>query len=236
MTTDDHATTPDLDLTQTQLAAISEKMGAAQESPIHVYPWDSLEEGLRQKGRDGLLVLAYGSLVNRASAAHTLTQTAGTPAIGFGIRRVFNYIVPEHNPRYGPPPDSVTRAALNVVPTGRIGDVVNGVLLEVPLDEIGAFRSREVGYDLVSVPCIPWHDRNAPPFLAHTLHCPDEPRGGVVRTAQGINPHPEYYRVCREGAEELGESFLETWLATSFLADLSTPVRLWEAGTREREE
>jgi len=235
MKTENETTSPELGITPAQLSAISVLMNSAQASQTYIYPWDTLEADLERRGSDQLVVLGYGSLVNRSSAGHTLSDTAGKPAVAFGVRRLFNYVIPDTNRRYGAPPDSTPRAALNVVATSRRSDVVNGVLLEVPLREIGAFRSREVGYDLVPVACIDWYDRNAPPFLVHILHCPDEPRDGRVRTAPGMEPHPEYYRVCRDGAAEIDPSFLKLWLATTFLADLSTTAGEWEEHARNRE-
>ncbi|NIM51303.1 MAG: hypothetical protein GTO22_18970 [Gemmatimonadales bacterium] len=217
-----------LGLTAEQTEAISHTMATAEGARSYSYPWEMLETDLVGQHPSRLLVLGYGSLVNRTSAGYTLSESTGIPAVAFGVRRIFNYLIPERNPRYGPPPNSMARAALNVIPTGQISDMVNGVLLEVPLGDVAAFRSREVGYDLLPVACIRWHERKKPPFLGYVLHCPDEPRDGLVRTATDIEPHPVYYRVCREGAAEIGDSFLDLWLATTYLADRATPVGQWE--------
>lgn len=208
--------------------AVSRMMDAAQQATTYPYPWDTLEGDLANQERSRLFLLGYGSLTNRTSAGHTLRDVMGVPAVAFGVRRIFNYLIPKSNTRYGRSANPEERAALNVVPTGRAEDMVNGVLIEVPPLDVTALRGREIGYDLIPVACIRWHEREEPPFLGHILHCPDEPRQGKVRTAADIMPHRGYYRVCREGAAEVGAPFLDFWLATTYLADGTTLARQWE--------
>ena len=40
--------------------------------------------------------------------------------------------------------------------------------------------------------------------------------------------HHHYYSICREGAAQFGEEFLEIWLKTTYLADGVTSVYKWE--------
>lgn len=218
----------ELGVSAAQSDAVSRMMDAANQAARYPYPWDTLEGDLANQEPSRLVLLAYGSLTNRASAGHTLRNVTGVPAVAFGVRRIFNYLIPKSNTRYGRPANPEERAALNVVPTGRAEDMVNGVVIAVSPPDLTALKAREVGYDLIPVACVRWHEREEPPFLGHILHCPDEPRVGKVRTAADIMPNRGYYRVCREGAAEIGASFLDFWLATTYLADGTTLVRQWD--------
>lgn len=217
-------------LTEVQMRIIYEKMADAHQEFIYQYSWDSLENDLKNNGFSSLPVVAYGSLVNPKSAAVTFqdnSKRSHLPVIAFGVRRIFNYEMSTKVRRYGPVTGR-NRAALNVETTEKIDDVVNGILFEIALEEIPAFRGREKGYDLVPVATISWNEINDPPFLAYILRCPDGPIDGKSLTNDQIDPHKQYYLTCRGGAHEIGEDFLHFWLETTFLADKVTPVSQWE--------
>ena len=221
-----------IDLSNEQGAALRQAMREARDAPRYRYPWDGVEEELRREGRSSLAFFGYGSLVNLSSARRTLSEEllrSRRPALAFGARRVFDYEMPAHGGAYGPPVSPSARAGLNVRPRNTVEDALNGVLLEMPLAEIAQLCAREVGYDLEPVPCMLW-DRVAEgqPFLAYVLQCPDEPRAGLKRTNAALEPHRGYYRVCRDGALEFGDDFLQLWLSTTYLADQVTPVADWE--------
>ncbi len=223
-----------IELSSEQSAALRQAMREAREAPRYRYPWDGVEEELRRKGQSSLAFFGYGSLVNLSSARRTLSEEllrSRRPALAFGGRRVFDYEMPADGGAYGPPVSPSARAALNVRPSGTIDDLLNGVLLEMPLAEIAQLCAREVGYDLEPIPCMLW-DRVAAgqPFLAYVLQCPDEPRASLKRTNAALEPHRGYYRVCRDGALEFGDDFLRLWLSTTYLADQVTPVGDWETG------
>ncbi|MDA2912528.1 hypothetical protein MYX77_00960 [Acidobacteriia bacterium AH_259_A11_L15] len=118
---------------------------------------------------------------------------------------------------------------MNVRLTGDINDAINGIMVEISVKDIPALQAREVGYDLAPIACLRWNDLEETPFVAYILCCPDEPRDGKRRTNDGLEPHREYYKVCRRGAAEVGEEFLRFWLSTTYLADGVTPVAQWEA-------
>jgi len=211
--------------------AVAEAMRLAAEEPTYIYPWSSLEDDLASRGRDRLAVVGYGSLVNRDSAIITLdegTVAASLSVIAFGVQRVFDYEMPPKVDRYGPEVLTEARAALNVRGTGRPDHTLNGVLFETRREEIQPFRMREVGYDLIPVACLDWEALDGSFFNAYVLECPDEPREGKVRTSRKISPHLYYYDVCRNGALDRGEDFLEYWLRTTYLADGVTRALDWE--------
>ena len=218
-----------LGLSTEQIEAISQMVAVANKAPSYVYPWKDMEQDLADGRQPRLMLLGYGSLVNRVSASYTIEELDLVPAVAFGVRRVFNYQIPLDHLRYGRPANPKERAALNVVPTGQMDDMINGVLIKIPLHNVPALRVREVGYDLTPAACIEWKERDKLPFLGYVLHCPDEPRDGEVRTKSDILPHREYYRVCKEGAADKGQEFLDFWLATTYMADATTLVGHWDA-------
>ena len=215
-----------------QTKAVSEMMEKASKEQQYRYPWNGLEEEMEAKCLAEIAVVGYGSLVNSASAGRTLSEESlatSQPVIAFGVRRLFNYEMPSGLDRHEPAIHPRTRAALNVSQTGKIGDIVNGIVMKLPLMEIAAIREREVGYDLVPVACLEWNEWEKPPFLAYIFCCFDEEREGIRHTNDKLEPHRDYYSKCRKGASEFGEEFLRLWLATTYLADGVTPVAKWEA-------
>jgi hypothetical protein len=214
-----------------QTKTILHMMGEAAKEPKYRYPWERLEENLEARSVSEIAVVGYGSLVNGASAGQTLSERSlatSRPVIAFGARRLFNYEIPSDVDRYAPAIHPLAGAALNALPTGKIEDIVNGIVMKLPLTDIPAIRGREVGYDLIPVVCLEWNNPEKPPFLAYILCCFDEERGGIRRTNIKLEPHQGYYSVCRKGASEFGEEFLRLWLATTYLADGVTPVAEWE--------
>ena len=208
----------------------------AKKHKIYSYPWRSLEKDLRQRSNK-LPLVVYGSLVSSKSSSETIQDKESTrryPVVVFGFKRIFNYEMPLDGGRYGPPNSAHSRAALNVMPTGNIQDVVNGVLLDISLRDISPTRRRELGYDLVPVVGLKWRGAEGGPFLAYILSCPNEMREGRNRTSSQIEPHREYYKVCRKGASNLGKDFLNLWLATTYLSDGISTVGIWEKTAFQR--
>lgn len=214
------------------MEAVSQKMVDAAKEARYEYPWDGLEKEMEAKCLADITVVGYGSLVNNASAVRTISEESlatSQPAIAFGARRLFNYEIPFGVDRYAPAIHPLARAALNALPTGKMEDIINGIVMKLPLTEIAAIRGREVGYDLIPVACLEWKEWEKSPFLAYILCCLDEEREGVRHLNDNLEPHRGYYSVCRKGASEFGEEFLRLWLSTTYLADGVTPVAEWEA-------
>lgn len=220
-----------IQLDDKQTKAILHMMGEAAKEPNYQYPWDSLEEELEVRSVSEIAVVGYGSLVNSASAGQTLSEeslSTSRPVIAFGARRLFNYEIPSDVDRYAPAIHPLARAALNALPTGRMEDIVNGIVMKLSLTDIPAIRRREIGYDLIPIVCLEWNDLEKPPFLAYILCCFDDEYEGIRNTNDKLEPHRGYYSVCRKGASEFGEEFLRLWLSTTYLADGVTPVAEWE--------
>ncbi len=219
-------------LSEAQMEAVSQMMVDATKETRYEYPWEGLEEKMEANCITEMRFVGYGSLLNSASAGRTLREESlrtFQPVIAFGARRLFNYEMPADVVRYEPAIHPLARAALNVLPTGKMEDIANGIVMKLTVTEIPAIRGREVGYDLVPVACLEWNDLERPPFLAYILCCFDEPREGKCHMNDKLEPHQGYYSVCRKGASEFGEEFLRLWLTTTYLADGVTPVAEWEA-------
>jgi hypothetical protein len=193
--------------------------------PPIVHPWTGLETDLAAGSRV-LGLVGYGSLMNAKSAARTVRPvSAARPVIAFGVRRVFNYIMPDDLlAKLGRSSVRPARAALNVYPSPDPGDAVNGVYIEVPLEDVPALREREKGYDLRPAACLNWNTPGGEPFVGHILCAPDAPSMGERHTDDTLQPQPEYASLCREGAASFGEEFVAFYLATTFLADRCTTV------------
>lgn len=210
--------------------ALAGMMEEARCQPVYAYPWTGLEEELARSGRETLGLVGYGSLMNGDSAARTLTreQVRGRrPVVAFGVRRVFNYPIPPGNRSYGGGGPAAGRpAALNVRQTYDIGDMVNGVLIDIGRTQLPDLCRRELNYDLVPVACLDWNRPESSPFRASILSCPETlcQEDGSTGTSDRLVPQPDYLRVCRQGAAEFGAAFLDLWLATTFLADGRTPI------------
>ncbi len=197
---------------------------------MYRYPWQGIEEHLAQKGLTYLHLLVYGSLVNRDSAELTLSKStieSSRPAVAFGARRIFNYLMPMETDRYGPVHSPEARAALNILPTGLVEDAFNGLIIEVALNDIDSTRGREIGYDLYPVATIEWDRLDGDPMLAYVLHARNS--STTKHTSDEIVPHEVYYSTCRQGARSFGEEFLQLWLETTFLADGVTNMTTWES-------
>ncbi len=218
-------------LSKGQTRMVLKKFDEAQRESRYSYPWDGLEEKVKRMARSALPFVGYGSLLNSASAALTLSDEAlrsRRPIIAFGARRIFNYAMGSAVGRYGKPKKNIDSAALNIRMTRSVKDTLNAVLIEIPLRDIPALMKREIGYDLEPVVCIDWNGLREYPFISYILVCPDETRLGKKRTDNDLLPHRKYYSVCREGAREFGEPFLRYWLSTTYLAEGVTPVAKWE--------
>lgn len=192
------------------------------------YPWEDLEEYLEKQNETTLKIIGYGSLINAQSAALTVTAQTRIPVIAFGVYRIFNYVIPQDNPRYGLWDFPTRRAALNIEVTNKVSDFINGLLIEIPVSDIQALREREVAYDLIQVPCVLWDDMDQKPFYSYILYCPYQEYDGQEKTNYNLEPHTVYYQICRDGALSFGDDFLKCWKATSFIADGDSSMDKWE--------
>lgn len=190
--------------------------------PEFCYPWEGLESFLPSIGCNHLHLLAYGSLMNRESASLTMQSESDpsfTPAIGFGIKRLFNYRMPQNSQtRHGEPFSPRHVAALNVVSSADAQDSVNGVLLSVEFTNVEQLRHREIGYNLVPIKAETWESKKIVAQPVYTLECTD--------TDDDILPHIRYLQICEAAARAVSVEFLDYFRRTTFLAD-GTPLPNW---------
>jgi hypothetical protein len=197
-----------------------------------IYPWPDLEEAVAKAPGHTLLLVGYGSLMNRDSAARTIKGNpipGNPPVLALGARRVFNYLIPQRRLKsYGKVCDKRERAALNVDYTRSPSHALNGRLLAVKVSDLAALREREFGYDLRPVPCVRWGNWDAAPFVAYVLVAPAGVPAGKKVIDNNALPNPAYARLCRAGARAVSEDFLRLYLHTTYLADRKTTLAEWE--------
>ncbi|MGE3953617.1 MAG: hypothetical protein AB7F31_00275 [Parachlamydiales bacterium] len=212
---------------QTQVIGCAEAVYESLVSsyPSYHYPFLAIKtERLKEQKQETILLFSYGSLINLKSAQQTLSEEAlesRQPAIAFGVRRLFDY--DPTKTALGPPKDPKYRAMLNLEKTKEPSDLVNGVVLEVPRENLADLCEREVGYDLVPVVYTLWEGALAlepgrcPPFgVAYAFMAPEAERGGRVRVNRKIKPRPDYYKLVREGAAEYGPDYLQLFIKTTY--------------------
>ncbi|CCB86044.1 putative uncharacterized protein [Parachlamydia acanthamoebae UV-7] len=175
---------------------------------------------------------AYSSLIDKGSpTAKTISSQALetlTPAVAFGIQRVFNREMPSNvAEKWGNVRRSNDVAVLNAFVKNDA--VLNGVLLQLPLPDLLTLTKGEVGYDLMPVLVVRWNDaldesKPAELILAYTLIAPDYKGTGDRYTNDKINPIPGYVKFLQNGLKNFGEDYEAMWWATTFLADKKTLI------------
>ncbi len=199
--------------------------------PTYAYPNHDLSQLLEAEGKNQLTLFSYGSLMDVNSASKTLSPKAletRRPALAFGLKRLFDRDVPiTKGSHWGIPCNPQATGMLNVHNTDDVDDVVNGVLIEVPLTDIPAFLEREQGYDLIPVVTLDWQQLeqgNVKITIAYTLSAPI----GSIYVGSTILPRPGYYELSRDAAKQYGSDFESLWYSSTFMGDAVSPITLWE--------
>lgn len=198
--------------------------------PIYYYPYKDLDKELKDKNITSLKLFVYGSLMNPESRKKTLAHndlSQDRLAIAFGMQRLFNLDVPYKNgSNWGALSTPSSRGRLNVKITGNTDEFINGIVIDVPLEDLAALSEREEFYNLVPILTADWDA-----FLhgklnfstAYTLIAPGKP--GI--TSNNILPRNGYFEFTRAAASAQGICFEEFWLNTTYLSDGVTPVSDW---------
>jgi hypothetical protein len=124
------------------------------------------------------------------------------------------------------------KAALNVIGSPDFSDLVNGVVIDVDVEDLKNLVSREKGYDLIPILAMSWDDfiqqKLDPEIqLAYTFMSPDSTREGILYTDRNILPNRVYLKIVQDGVAELGSAYLEFWNSTTFLSDGQTSLTEW---------
>lgn len=221
-----------------QLSALPEAVERSLAVRPFAYPYSALLNQL--ECREGhLLLFAYGSLVDYTSARRHLsheTLSSRRPAIGYGVRRLFDRDVAIHSSsHWGPPWDFRSRGMLNLVYTNCPEDRVTGLLIKVPFHELKSLSQREVGYDLAPIVVSEWKGKleGAPKRLwgAWTFMAPQQ----SLYTNSTIHPRPGYYELTRDAFKPYGELFFQLWFLTTYCADGHQPIWSWEQALQRGE-
>ncbi len=204
------------------------------------YPYPEIVDYLRSQGKDSITIFSYGSLMNVSSAQLTLgkaSMASRRPGIAYKVKRLYDRDIPiTIGSKWCIPKDSNARGMLNTVSTESVDDLINGVLIDVSLDDIPHVLLREEGYDLLPIVVQEWdvEKQTVRPgyFIAYTFHAPQDSK----YTNASIMPRPKYYELTRDAPLQYGPSFYRIWLQTTYLADGKTPVIDWEKKVNNREE
>ena len=197
-----------------------------------VYPYPQIVSYLRDEGKKSILIFSYGSLMDSSSAARSLSKISMAtrrPGIAFGIRRLFDRDVPIcKGSKWGIPNDPNARGMLNIMLSEQPEDFINGVLVDVILEDIPDILCREEEYDLLPIVVQNWDNianSEHPHYLiAYTFHAPQ----GSGATNSTILPRPGYYELTRNASLLYGQIFYQIWLNTTYFADGITPITEWE--------
>ena len=202
---------------------------------IKTYPISEkdLQQIYQHANSNTIPFFAYSSMIAKdAGAVKAISpQAAATqlPALAFGLQRTFNREMPAATVEGGwgalMRPNDL--AILNVFK--KEDAVLNGVLFQLPLEDLLILSKREVGYNLVPVLTMYWNDaldeqKQPKIFLAYTFQAPNHTGEGVRYTNSNINPVPGYFNSLQKGLKPVGEDFTAMWWATTYLADQKTLV------------
>jgi hypothetical protein len=209
--------------------------------PRFEYPFDEkLKRYLDELDQETIPIFSYGSLLNYESAQRSVSeQTLETmePAVGFGLKRVFNRDVDISGSNKYNQDHPKERGMLNVDYTESFSDLINGVIMNITKEEIENICIREEGYDLVPIFNIHWdiltdekiqNYQEAHISTSYTFYAPPEKRQGEIPVDESIFPIKQYYKLVKDGAKRYGDEFLDLWVDTTFLADKETNVKEWE--------
>lgn len=231
----------DSDLPEDSSDSYDDLSESLSDLPVYQYPYEHLPSQLETEGKESVKLFVYGSLMDFKSAKLTLSESTLKTrklAKAYGVKTIYNRSVPYiFTPHWGEPENPYAIAMLNTIVTGHSAEIAVGVLLDIPLDEIPALLSREVGYDLKPVVVEDWVQPLTEKKVnisvvhgmgnyrvAYTLSSPTPSQ----YTAARLLPREGYYQRVMEAARSNGHLFFQQWLNNTYLADGITTVGYYE--------
>lgn len=230
-----------------QIVEKSEELAAY---PRLEYPNSSFDQLSSYFESGKVLIFAYDTLTNPASAAQSLsvhTMVHMKPGIAFGLYRLLNVDgqvggfkwdlnTPSWIDEYVPRGSHLAtgKAVINAIPTSSLDDQINGVLFEVNETELQKLIEREAGYDLIPVIVMDWQDKSpcycGTPRVAYTFSASNEPRNGIIYTKENISPSIRYMDRLREGfyRTETGKVIPASQGFTSFRSYFENCTFMWD--------
>jgi len=188
-----------------------------------------------------LLLFGYGSLANADSASITIQKSSvetRQQATAIGWSRIFEKDVAQNignSFRSNPEERDVSnpfRASLNMRQTNDINHKTNGAVYKIKSSELPDLIAREEGYDLAPIRL---ELESGESVLAYTFTVKsmlDHYRYNIDgEIGSPIEPRPNYLDTVRTAMKEIGENELETFNATTYLADRTTLIKDYQPST-----
>ena len=220
------------------LKTVAAKMPDLMTYSTYRYPNESHEQILNMYPTGKILVFGYGSLMNKISASRTVkAESVDTMqmAVAFGVKRIFNYKASKTK-HWQEDLDVKEKAMLNLTQTFNIASLVNGVTIEVDLEDFSRLVMREIGYDLVPILVVDEKDiadenPNLDVRVAYTFVAMNELRNHINYTSTKYYPVRGYLRAVQEAAAMHGKKFAKLWNKTTYMADGVTCINDWDQMT-----
>ncbi len=192
--------------------------------------WDDLEKHLKKRGLKDVMLFGFGSLVNK----HANYQSdVNIPAVAFGIKRIYNM-------KHAHPEDSILglptcgynheQMRLNNKLTGKVDDMVNGILLKFTIgsEAYADLKEREKTYRLMPIKVA---------LYRALLHNKIVLKDGYVllshqdKSSAHGDPHVVYNSLVLDGFKDIEnhglQGFVPLFLDTTYLSDEKTTIRDW---------
>jgi len=219
---------------KTLIEQVGKKSALLSSYPSIEYPNADYRQILNKYPKGKILLFGYGSLINGASAARSVSPAAVDtmrPVVAFGFKRLFNYKAGNVS-RWGEDLQENEKAMLNIEATTTYSHIINGVAMEISQQDLEQLIQREVGYDLVPMLIADWNgllteNPSVKVEIAYTFLVPDELRNGVDYTQTRYYPVRGYLHATQQGAATFGPEFLDYWNATTYLSNGTTPITQW---------
>lgn len=163
-------------------------------------------------------IVGYGSILDLDDTDDVFAdlESRAVPIKAHGFKRIFNQRASWRDV------DGNRQAVLNVVPSD--SDWFNGILIpDLSRSEFSAFRERERGYRLLEIEPdeIEPYEPDAIAESAPAARSVPEQELLLVPTGRKVDdeiePIEDYVSICRRGAEQWGETFLDDFLRTTEL-------------------
>lgn len=167
-----------------------------------------------------MILVGYGSLLNKSSFERTLPWREPKEIIVNGYKRIFN-LIPSRLELYKLYDANHTKgeiAVLNVIPDKE--HYINAVTFELNEEEMNIIKIRLKNYHPEETEIL---DKKTKKRIGTgIIFVGDSTKNGENILSNDILPIPKYLETCRQGAFNMGKSFYKTWLETTFLGDGQT--------------
>jgi hypothetical protein len=165
-------------------------------------------------------VFFYGSYMVPQFVASRLSVAAVRsmkPAVAYGARRVFDFVVPAPTGSGLQKPTGGPTIELSAQPS----DVVNGVVVDISAVDARKIAGPENVFDLVPMLVTVWPINKADPLMPQKAFALVAP---VSRRDASLEPHAEFWCAIDKGITLFGGEFHRLWRETTYRGGLATRV------------